>query len=69
MRCGERLYDPVDVRAGETGLFFGDGGFDLLSGENKGDENRLAASAVLITRRFGRKASQSVAAIDQLFNV
>jgi hypothetical protein len=50
--------------AGETGLFFGESGFDFLSGENEGNEDGLAASV-----RVGRKTSESVTAIDELFNV
>jgi hypothetical protein len=52
------------VGAREAGLFFGDCGFDFFSGENKGDKDSLAASAVV-----GRKAGESVATVDQLFNV
>jgi len=63
-----RLHDGFGPRAGEAGFFFRDKGFDLFSGENKGDEHGLAASAVF-AGRFGRKASQSVAAVDELFNV
>jgi hypothetical protein len=66
-----RLYDGGGVRTGEAGFFFGDNGFDLFSGEDKGNEDSFAASAVFITIavRSGRKTSESVAAIDQLFNV
>ena len=63
-----RLYGGLGLRAREAGFFFRDDGFDLFSGENKGDEHGLAASAVF-AGRFGRKASQSVAAVDELFNV
>jgi hypothetical protein len=59
-----RLDDCRGVSAGEAGLFFGDGSFDFFFGENKGNEDSLTASTVV-----GRKASESVAAIDQLFNV
>src|SRR5580700_3766449 len=61
-----RLYNSFGLGAGEAGLFFGDCGFDLFSGENERDEDGLAASAVLIGRsifrrsifrRCGRKAS------------
>jgi len=50
--------------AGESGLFLGERGFDFLSGENKGDEDGLPRP-----RESGRKASESVAAVDELFNV
>lgn len=50
--------------SGEAGLVFRESGLDLLSGKNEGNEHGLAASAVV-----GRKASQSIAAVDQLFNV
>jgi len=56
------------VRAGEAGLFLGERGFDLFSGENERDEHGLAASAVFMIRRRGRKASEAVAAVDELFN-
>ena len=59
-----RLYDGSGLRTGEAGLFLGDCGFDFFSGENKRDEDGFAAAVVI-----GRKASESVAAIDQLFNV
>ena len=59
-----RLQNCRGVRAGEAGLFFGERGFDLLSGKNKGNKHSLAASALV-----GRKASEPVAAVDQLFNV
>ena len=54
--------------AGETGLFFGDGGFDFFAGENERDEYGLTASAVFMAGRSGRKASEAVAAVDELFN-
>jgi len=61
---GRGLDNCFGVGAGESGLFLGERGFDFLSGENKGDEDGLAATA-----RVGRKASESVAAVDELFNV
>jgi len=61
---GRGLDNRFGVGAGESGLFLGERGFDFLSGENKGDEDGLAATA-----RVGRKASESVAAVDELFNV
>jgi hypothetical protein len=64
-----RLYDCAGVRTGETGFFFGDYGFDLFSGEDKGNEDSFAASAGFVAVRSGRKTSESVATIDQLFNV
>jgi hypothetical protein len=63
-----RLYDCHGAGASEAGLLFGNRGLDFLSGKNKGNENSFAASAFLIAGRCGRKASQSVAAVDELFN-
>ena len=54
MRAGRRdavrgrLDDGGGLSAREAGLFFGDGGVDFFSGKNKGNEDGLAASAVLI---------------------
>jgi hypothetical protein len=59
-----RLDDCRGVRTGEAGLFFGDGGFDFFPREHEGHEYGLAASAVV-----GWEASESVAAVDELFNV
>ena len=59
-----RFCDAGDPGAGEARLLFGDGGLDFLSRENKGDEYGLAAPTVV-----GGQARQSVAAIDELFNV
>jgi len=59
-----RLYDRFGMGSGETGLFLGDRGFDLFSGENERDKYGLAASAVV-----GGQASQPIAAVDKLFNV
>jgi hypothetical protein len=59
-----RLDDCGGVRAGEAGLFLGDGGFDLFRCENERDEDGLTAAAVV-----GRETSESVAAVDQLFYV
>jgi len=69
-----RLENFAGLSAREAGLLFGEGGFDFLSGKNEGNEYGLAASAVfvtgrVITRRFGGQTSESVAAVDQLFNV
>jgi hypothetical protein len=50
--------------ASEARFFFRERRVDFLSGKNKRNENGLAASAIV-----GRKASESVAAIDELFNV
>lgn len=63
-----RLYDCRGAGASEAGLLFGNRGFYLFSGKNKRNENSFAATAVLIAGRCGRKASQSVAAVDELFN-
>ncbi len=64
-----RFYDGFDLCAGEAGLFFGEGGCDLLSGKNEGNEDGFAAAGVFVAGGSGRKASESVAAVDQLFNV
>ncbi len=70
MRTGRRnavrrwLDDRRGLGAGEAGLFFGENGFDFFSGKNEGNENGLAASASV-----GGKTSESVAAVDELFNV
>ena len=73
-----RLHYCAGLGAGEAGFFFRECRFDFLSGKNKGDENRLAASPVFAGRfiarrsiswRSGRKASESVAAVDQFFDV
>ena len=55
------------MRASEAGLFFGERRFDFFSGENERDKDGLAASAV-VTRRIGGKTSESVAAVDELFD-
>jgi len=55
--------DGFGVGAGEAGLFFGEGSVDFFPGENKRGEDGLAASLVI-----SRKASESVAAVDELFN-
>lgn len=59
-----RLDDRRSLGTGEAGLFLGEGGFDFLSGENKGNEYGFAFSASI-----GGEAGESVAAIDELFNV
>src|SRR5208282_929986 len=66
------FYDCLGLGAGEARFFFRDGGFNFFPVENKRNEYGLAASAVLmagecICRRTGRKASESVAAVDELF--
>jgi hypothetical protein len=58
-----RLYDGCWPRAGEARFFFGERGFDFLSGKNEGDEYGFAAATIV-----GGKASESVAAVDELFN-
>src|SRR5271170_1553031 len=63
------LYDCDGVGAGEAGLLFGERRVDFLSGKNEGNENSFATSAVFIAGRSGRKAGESVAAVDELFNV
>src|SRR5271169_2008771 len=63
-----RLYYFAGLGASEAGFFFGEGDFDLLSCKDERDEQCLAASAVFIGRRSGRKASESIAAVDELFN-
>jgi hypothetical protein len=66
-----RFQNRLDLRTGEAGFFFGECGFDLFSGEDEGNEDGFAAGAVFITvtRRFGGKAGQAVAAVDELFDV
>ncbi len=59
-----RLYDGRRLSPGKAGFFFGERGFDFFSGKNERDEYGFAAATVV-----GRKASQSVAAVDELFNV
>jgi hypothetical protein len=49
---------------GEAGFFLGYRSLDFLSGENKGNEYGLAFSAGI-----GSEAGESVAAVDELFNV
>src|SRR5208337_911162 len=59
-----RLDDCRGLGAGETGLLFGENNFDFFSRKNEGNENGLAPSAGV-----GGKASESVAAVNELFNV
>jgi len=71
---GGRFHDRFDLGTGETGFFFGECGFDLFSGEDEGNEDGFAATAVCIGgrsvfRRSGGETSQAVAAVDELFNV
>ena len=42
-----RRDDGGGLSAREAGFFFGDGRVDFFAGENKGNEDGLAASAVL----------------------
>ena len=58
-----RFDDRVGVGAGEAGFLFGERGFDFFSGKNKGYEDGLAAAVFV-----GGETSQSVAAVDQLFD-
>lgn len=58
------FHDCRGMCASEARFFFRERRVDFLSGKNKRNENGLAASAIV-----GRKASESVAAIDELFNV
>jgi hypothetical protein len=59
-----RLDDRHGLGAGEAWLFLRNRGFDFFSGENEGNEYGFAASAVV-----GRETSESVAAVDELFDV
>ncbi len=59
-----RFDDRRGVRTGEARFFLGERGLDFLSGENKRDEYGFA-----FTARIGREAGESVAAVDELFNV
>jgi hypothetical protein len=59
-----RLDDRRGMGTGEAGFFLGERGLDFLSGENKGNEDGLAFSSDI-----GREAGESVAAVDELFNV
>ena len=59
-----RLDDCRGVRAGEARFFFSDRGFNFFARKNEGDEDGLAAAAIV-----GREASKSVAAVDELFYV
>jgi hypothetical protein len=57
MRAGRRdavrggLDDCFGLCTGEAGLFFGECGFDVFSGEDEGDEDGFAAAAVFIAGR------------------
>ena len=68
-RCSmrRRLHDFDGAGADETGLLVSQAGFDLFPTQNERNEYRFALSAV-VGRRWGRKAGETVAAIDQLFN-
>ena len=59
-----RFNDFSDASSGEAGLLFGELRFDFLAGKNEWDEYGFAAAAIV-----GGKASESIAAIDQLFDV
>ncbi len=59
-----RLGDRGNLRASETGLFLGEHRFDFFSGQNERGENGFAAAV-----RGGGKTSESVAAVDELFNI
>jgi hypothetical protein len=63
------LDDCFGLCTGEAGLFFGECGFDVFSGEDKGDEDGFAASVVFIARRRGGEARQAVAAVYELFDI
>ena len=63
-----RLEDGLRLGAGEAGLLFREGGFNFLSCENQRNEHGLTAS-VLLTWRTSWKAGESVAAIDEFFNI
>lgn len=54
--------DGVDLSARKARLLFGNGGLDLLAGQDERHEYRFTASAFV-----GRKAGQTVATVDQLF--
>ena len=58
------LNNRLSLGARKAGLFFGECRFDFLSDKDKRDKDGLAASAVV-----GGKASESITAVDQLFNV
>ena len=61
---GRRLDDRRSLGTGEAGLFLGEGGFDFLSGEDKGNEYGFAFSTGI-----GGKARESVASVGEFFNV
>jgi len=61
------LYYFAGLGSGKARLLFGERGFDLFCGEGEGNEHGFAASAVFTSWRSGRKASEAVAAVDQLF--
>jgi hypothetical protein len=63
-----RLEDGLRLSASEAGLLFGEGGFNFLSGENQRDEHGFTAS-VLVTWRTGGEAGETVAAVDEFFNI
>jgi hypothetical protein len=60
---GRWLNDAREPGAREAGLFLADFGFDLLSRQDKRDEDGLAA-----TVGGGWSAGQTVAAVDQFFD-
>lgn len=59
-----RFQNCSGVRPGEAGFLFGKRRFYLLSGKNKRNEHSLTASSIASV-----KASESVAAVDHLFNI
>ena len=64
-----RFYDFISVRAGEARFRFGNNSFDVFPSKYAGNKHGLAASAFFIRGRTGGEARESVAAIDELFNV
>ncbi len=59
-----RLQDRCGLGAGEARLLLGERCLNVLFRQNKRNEYGFAASLLV-----GSKASESVAAIDELFNV
>jgi len=56
------LRDAVEFGAGKAGLLLGQGSFNLFVIEDKGNEDGFTTSVLI-----GREASESIAAVDQLF--
>src|SRR5207302_5037528 len=65
---GGGLDDRVNLRSSESRLLLGERSFNLLRGQNEGDEHGLAAPALFICARIGRQTGQAVSTVDQLFN-